>query len=155
AMSRRGIGLAVVTLALGYAVAAALFWALLNVPESSVAALGLSAALAAATLMAAGMATAAAAALGDGASGGGALRRSLAALPACLVGLIVFGALWWMTGAIDRWWSGHRGEVDATFIRYVNIARTNRLHQAVFWTTWIVRWIVGLSVVAALVATAT
>jgi len=151
----RRCALATLTLAAGYAVAAGCFWGLVNVPESNVLALMLSAALALATLTTAGVATAAAAAIGDGVGGSDGTRRAIGALPGFAVGLGAFAVLWWVTGSADTWWRANRGQIDATLIRYANITRTRALHQAVFWATWIVRWIVGLSVVAALVTTST
>ena len=153
-MSARRFTVATATLALGYAIAAGLFWALLNVPESTVLALTLSAALVLAIAATLGSTIAASTAIGDGASGAEVASRSIAALPAFALGVIVFAALWWLTGAIDAWWRAHRGEIDATFIRYLNVARTQPLHQAMFWIVWAVRWVIGLSVVAALVTTA-
>jgi hypothetical protein len=154
-MSVRRLALAMATLAIGYAVAAGLFWALLNVPESSVLALALSAALVLATTIAVGVTTAAAATLADGVDGGNAARMSVTALPAFVVGLLVFAVLFWSTGSIDAWWRAHRGEIDATSIRYLNVTRTRALHETVSWTLWLVRWMLGLSAIAALVTTAT
>lgn len=153
-MSARRFVMATVTSAIGYAIAAGLFWALLNVPESSVLALTLSALLGFVAVAAVGAATAATAAVADGAPSGDAVRRSVAALPAFVVGLAIIGTLWWLTGAIDGWWLAHRGETDALFIRYLNVTRTRPLHQAVALALWIVRWVIGLSTVAALVTTA-
>ena len=67
-MSTRSIATASGALAIGYAVTLALFWALLNVPESSVPALALSAALAVLVLVAAGLTTAGGAVLVAGAT---------------------------------------------------------------------------------------
>ena len=153
-MTARRFGMATVTSAIGYAVAAALFWTLLNVPESNVLALTVSAALGLAVLATVGATTAATAAVTDGASAGNATRRSVSALPAFIVGLAIMGALWWLTGAISGWWLAHRGETDALFIRYMNVTRTRALHDAVALALWTVRWVVGLSTVAALVTTA-
>jgi hypothetical protein len=153
-MNARRPVLATATLALGGAVAAGLFWALLNVPESNLLALTLSAALLLAIVATLGGIIAASSAVADGAGVAGVLRRSIAAMPAFALGVIVFAALWWLTGAIDAWWRAHRGEVDAASIRYLNVARTQSLHQAVFLILWIVRWVIGLSIVAALATTA-
>jgi len=153
-MNARRPALATATLALGGAVAAGLFWALLNVPESNLLALTLSAALLLAIVATLGGIIAASSAIADGAGVAGVARRSIAAMPAFALGVIVFAALWWLTGAIDAWWRAHRGEIDAVSIRYLNLARTQSLHQAVFLIIWIVRWVIGLSVVAALATTA-
>ena len=82
-------------------------------------------------------------------------RRALTALPGFLAGLMIFAVLWWITGEADDWWSAHRGEVDAVFIRYLGTARTGLVHEGVFQTTWLVRWALGLAAVAGLVAAET
>jgi hypothetical protein len=154
-MTAQRLARAIVTLAVGYAAAAGLLWSLLNVPESNVLALTLSATLVVATTVAAGVATAASAALADGGTGGDAARQSVTAVPAFVVGLLVFGALWWVTGSGDLWWRVHRSEIDAISIRYLNVTRTGALHETVAWTFWLARWMLGLSAIAALVTTAT
>jgi hypothetical protein len=151
-VSARSIATAAGALAIGYAITVALFWALLNVPESSAAALTLSAALAILVAVAAGLTTATAVGLVAGGSWRDTGQRALKALPGFLAGLMIFAILWWITGAADAWWRGHRGEVDAVFLRYLGTARTGLVHEGVFQTTWLVRWALGLSAVAGLVA---
>ena len=166
-MSARAIAKAAGVLAIGYAITLGLFWALLNVPESSVPALALSAALAVLVAVAAGFTTGSAAALVAGAAFSPPTastplaslreigRRALRALPGFLAGLMIFGVLWWITGSADDWWRAHRGEVDAVFLRYLGTGRTALMHEGVFQTTWLVRWALGLSAVAGLVAACT
>jgi hypothetical protein len=159
-VSARAIAKAAAVLAVGYAITLGLFWALLNVPESSVPALALSAALALLVAVAAGLTTASAATLVAGAAFSPPAsreigRRALRALPGFLAGLMIFAALWWITGSADDWWRAHRGEVDALFLRYLGTGRTALVHEGVSQTTWLVRWALGLSAVAGLVAAGT
>jgi hypothetical protein len=142
------------TLAVGVAGAGGLYWALLNVPESNVLALVVSGLLVAAAAAAIGTTLGASLMLSGGARAADATRRALAALPAFFLGLTIVAFLWWITGAADAWWTSHRGEVDAAFIRYAGTARTGRLHQAFYWITFLIRWALGLSVLAGLVSAA-
>jgi hypothetical protein len=154
-VSRRSIAAATGVLAVGYAITVALFWALLNVPESSVMALALSALLVFLVVAAAGVTTSAATALIAGTSPRQISRRAIRALPGFLAGLVVFAFLWWITGAADEWWRAHTGEVDAVFLRHLGTGRTGLLHAGVFQATWLVRWALGLSVVAGLAVACT
>jgi len=153
-MNLRRFAIATLVAGAGGAIGGALFWALLNVPESNVLALTLSAVLALVIVLSAGMAIATAACAADGASAGDVARRSLYALPAFVAGLLIAGALWWLTGASGSWWQAHRGETDALLILHANIAHTRGLHNTVAEVLWIIRWGLSLSVIVALVTTA-
>jgi hypothetical protein len=139
------------TLGVGYAVVAALYWALLNVPESSVLALTLSAALVLLMVVTAGATTAVASAFSQHATAIRAVRRVAPALSGFVGGLALFAILWWLTAAADDWWRAHLGEIDAVLVRYPGVTRTGRLHEAVLWAIWLARWVLGLSAIAGLV----
>jgi hypothetical protein len=139
------------TLGVGYAVGVALLWALVNVPESNLFALALSAALVLLIVLTAGVTTAVASGLSQQATIIAAVRRAAAALPGFVGGLVVFAILWWLTASADIWWGGHRGEIDAVVLRYLGATRTGWFHEAVAWVIWLVRWVLGLSVIAGLV----
>jgi hypothetical protein len=143
------------TLGVGYAAVAALYWALLNVPESSVLALTLSAALVLLMVVTAGTTTAVASAFSQHATASRAVRRVAPALPGFVGGLTVFVILWWLTGTADAWWRAHLGEMDALLVRYLGVTRTGWLHEAVLWTIWLARWVLGLSAIAGLVTALT
>lgn len=145
----------IVVLMAGFACTGAAYWGLLNVPESNVLALVMSALLVLLVAAAAGVSLAMSIAKGEGMSAGAAARRSASALPFFLLGLAVFGVLWLATTTFDAWWIAHRGEVDALALRYAGFTNTSPLHAAITWTTWLLRWGLGLSVVAGLVAMAT
>lgn len=151
-MNLQRFALSAMLLAIGYAVTAALYWALLNIPESNVLALLASAALVLLVAIAGGVTTGMALALAQGAGSGDAARRAIAALPSFFAGVVIFGGLWWLTGFAEASWRGHRGEVDAMFLRYLGTARTEPLHRSTLWLLFLIRWGLGLSVVAALVA---
>jgi hypothetical protein len=151
-MNLQRFALSAMLLAIGYAMTAALYWALLNIPESNVLALLVSAVLVLLVAIAGGVTTGMALALAQGARSADAGRRAIAALPSFFAGVVIFGALWWLTGFAEAWWRGHRGEVDAVFLRYMGTARTGPLHQSVLWVIFLARWALGLSVVAALIA---
>jgi hypothetical protein len=153
-MSVRDFVASAAVVAGGGALAAALFWSLLNVPESNVLALVLSAMLVFAIVITVGLTVGLTVALGADAPFAAAVRRSFAALPAFLVGLLVFAVLWWLTGRADAWWQATRGEIDATFLRYGGTPGTAPLHTAATSMLWFVRWAIGLSLVAALTSTA-
>ena len=149
-MSLRGMGRSMAALAVGGAVAAVVYWALLNVPESNVWMLGLSILLALGVIAALGVTIGGAAALASEPFSRLALRQAIAALPRFVAGLGVFALLWWLTATADTWWAAHHGEIDAVFVRYLNVTHTMPLHTAVRWITWLARWGLGLSVIAAL-----
>jgi hypothetical protein len=102
----------------------------------------------------AALTTATAATIAGGSSIATALRRSPSGIPAFVLGLVVLGLLWAATASLDASWSAHRGEVDALFLRYAGTARTAWAHATVAWTTWLLRWGIGLSIVAALTSAA-
>ena len=143
-----------VVLFLGSGVLVGLYWTLLNVPESSVTALLLSALLALMLALVMGTTLALAMAASGGLPAGQAAGRARAALPLFIVGVGVFAALWFVTTSFDAWWAAHRGEADALAIRYLGITRTEPAHTAVSWISWLLRWVLSLSAVLGLVASA-
>lgn len=154
-MTPRVLARATLCLAIGYAVAAMLYWAVLNVPESNVPMLLLSAGLAVAIVGVAGIASGGAAALGDDAPFIEAGRQGRLALGAFLIGWVLVALIWRVAGTCESWWGLHRGEIDAVFLRYLAVTRTRWLHETVSWGFWVVRWVVGLSILAALTAAGT
>jgi hypothetical protein len=80
------------------------------------------------------------------------VRRSVTALPSFLLSLTLLAVLWWITGRLDEWWNAHRGEIDAVSLRYLGVTRTEPLHTAAAWATWLVRWVLGLSMAAGITA---
>jgi hypothetical protein len=142
---------AALTLAIGYAAAAGLFWTLLNVPESTVLSLLTSLFLLLLIVSLIGLTTAAAVAVAESVPTRTIMGRATAALPAFIIGITIFAALWWLSGVADGMWSRSRGEIDAWLLRYLGVTRSAPLHAAERWTLWLLRWGVGVSVVVALV----
>jgi hypothetical protein len=135
----------------GYGLAAALFWALLQVPESSAWALALSAGVALAIVVVALWVT------------GGVLlawRPEIAPLRAFVSGLgralavmagaLLFVAIWWLTSTAIAWHDAHAGEIDASIIARTGQSNTAWLHRTIVWTIWILRWGPGLTLALSL-----
>lgn len=135
----------------GTVLAGASYWTLLNVPESNVLALALSLFLVIVTGLIVGLAAGTVA----GHAGGRALREALPwsvrRLPLFLAGVALCAALWWLTSFIEGQWGLHSGEIDALFLRYAGTSNTAWLFTTVAWILWLVRWGIGLALVAALI----
>jgi hypothetical protein len=151
--------LAAVTLWLlaGHAMLAGAMWGFLLIPESNVAMLLLSTATALAIVGATGMVENVAlfAWSGSYAKGRSGLRARLAdawrSLPAFLAGAAVFLAIWLLGAHANAWWAAHRGEIDAWLIARFAWTDTRGLHSAIGWMTWLVRYVLGLSLALSLV----
>ena len=151
-MTRR-LALVTIWLLAGHALAAALFWLLLRVPESSTVMLGLSAlvSLACAATVAWVHGTALAAWRADVPFVRSVLR-GWATVPAVLLGAILFLACWWLTARALHWHAAYAGQIDAWIIAHSGKSDTAWLHRAIEWTVWVLRWGVGLSVSMSLAA---
>ncbi len=147
-MNLKSVALVSLLAMAGAALTGAAYWALLNVPESNVLALGLSALLLVLMALLAGYALSVVLAVASGSSLGRAASAGLGGLPGFLAGGVVFVALWSLTTAIDSQWTLHAGEIDALFLRYAGTANTAWLHTTVSWVLWLVRWGVGAALVA-------
>lgn len=137
----------------GHAVAAGLFWALLQVPESSSLMLVVSATLAVLALLAAIWTVGGAlAAWRPEAAPGRAMTRGLRHVGAVVLGVLVFALVWWVTGKGAVWHAQYGGQLDAWIIARTGKSETARLHSAIFWTLWFLRWGLGLTVALSLAA---
>lgn len=145
-MSARVVATSALILAVGYAVAGALYFALINVPESNVATLVLSAILVLLIVAVAGVTTALAVAITQE-PWRVAARRSVRALPAFVLGLVAFVALSMVVDRLELAWIMRRGEVHAMLLPYLSTRNTTPLHTAIVWLLWLVRWGLGLSLV--------
>lgn len=149
-MSRRLPFIAAWLLA-GHAAALAMFWALLQIPESSWYTL-------AASAMTALLALFIAAAAHSGASGGWTadtplaqgLRLGVRRMPAALLAAAIFLLVWWATGAASDWHGRLRGQLDATVIAQTGSPATSWIHTAIAWLILFVRWSLGLTLAATL-----
>lgn len=139
---------------LGHAAAAGLFWWFVNVPESNVAMLALSAVLIVLLIVALGWTEAAAVLLWDPALGFRcAARRALDALPAFAMGALVFAFFWWITARADTWTTEYSGQIDAWWMSNVGSTKTAWIHSGFAIALWFARYVIGVSLgVAALAA---
>lgn len=134
------------SLAIGHAALFGLFWLLLQVPESNVAMLLLSAVLVGLLVT-----------LGAWVEGAGLLawrpgvearqipKQAALAMPAVLIGAIVFWLFWWISGSAMSSWTMHRGEIDAWVMLRFGWTRTAPLHTTASWIATFVRYGLGLS----------
>jgi hypothetical protein len=137
----------------GHAVAAGLFWALLQVPESSAVMLGVSvivAALVIATLV--WVLGGAAAAWRPDVPPARAALRGFVHAPAVVLGALVFALAWWLTREATVWHTAYAGQIDAWIIARTGKSDTARLHAGIFWALWFLRWGLGLTIALSLVA---
>jgi hypothetical protein len=150
--------LAIITswLLAGHAMWLAVFWGLLQVPESSAWMLVLSGVLVLMLIVMAG-------ALHAGASAAWDLTRPVRAallhgiwyVPAALAAGVLFGAIWWLTGAVLDWHTGIAGQIDAWYIARTGRTDSRWIHFAIFWATMFVRWSVGLTLASSLLGSLT
>jgi len=139
----------------GHAVAGAIFWALLKVPESNVWMLSLSALLSVLLAVVIGWVETAAALTWTGRyRAAERAKRSLANIPATVVALLVFAAAWWLTGWAAFRIGLQRGEIDAAVMARFGWTDTAWIHAAIAWAIWFVRYGVGLSLALSLLVVA-
>ena len=125
----------------GHAAAAGLFWALLQVPESSSLMLLISATLALLAVLAVVWTVGGAlAAWRPEATPGRAMARGLVHLAAIVLGVLVFALVWWLTEKGAIWHAQYGGQLDAWIIARTGKSETARLHSAIFWLLWFLRW---------------
>jgi hypothetical protein len=132
-------------LLVGHAALAGVYWGLLNVPESNVAMLGVSAVLV--LLLVGG------AAIVEGVGlrilAARAERWSAMRYLACVPAFIVAAALWlaisWAVGWVEARHTAHASEIDAWLIAHGDWTRTAWLHRTIEIVLWLLRYVVGLS----------
>lgn len=150
--------LAIITgwLLAGHAMWLAVFWGLLQVPESSAWMLVLSGVLVLTLIVMAGV-------LHAGASAAWDLTRPVTAallhggwyVPVALAAAVLFGALWWLTGVVLDWHTGIAGQIDAWYIARTGRTDSRWIHFAIFWAAMFVRWSVGLTLASSLLGSLT
>jgi hypothetical protein len=142
-VTRTLAGTTLVALA-GAAATGAIYWALLNTPESTGAMLAVSALL----VLAAGIV----AALTIGVvllawSGGGVSRsvfvQALRALPACVPPALLAAVICWMSLRATGHVEAESGEISAWFIARFGWSDVTWLFRAVEWIGWWLRWVVA------------
>lgn len=137
-------------LAAGHAAMLGVFWGLLNVPESNVVMLALSAALIAVWLALGALVEGTAGAwLLPGRSFGEALHAGVSSLPAFVAALVVFGVCWALAALVDGWHAGRRGEIDAWLIATFGTPDATWPHRVLDVLVFLLAGIVGVSLAVA------
>jgi hypothetical protein len=151
------LGLAVVWVLCGGALAYGLFWELLQVPESSVWMLGLSCTIALLIVIVLLWTAGGIFALygRPQSSARVALVTGLGHAVAVIVGALVFLAAWWATSALFAWHSAYGGQLDAWIIARSGKSETKWLHELIDWAIWVLRWGIGLTLALSLAAEVT
>jgi hypothetical protein len=132
-------------LLVGHALLGGVYWGLLNVPESNVVMLAVSALLS--LLLLVGAAVVQATAVGMVAPA--VTPRSMAALAASVPAFVIAAAIWlavsWLAGWLDARHTAHAGEIDAWLIAHGDWTRTAWLHRGIGIVIWILRYVLGVS----------
>ena len=137
----------------GHILLLALFWALLQVPESSIWMLGVSAALVLAlTIVAGAVHGGAVVAWTSERPVGPSLLSGVRLVPAFLAGITLFVAIWFATAHLLHWHSHVAGQIDAWIIAKTGRTNTAWLHRSIFWIVQFLRWTMGLTLSLSLVA---
>jgi hypothetical protein len=142
-VTRTLAGTTVVMLA-GAAVTAALYWGLLNTPESTAWTLALSAVLV--LLCAAVSAVTIGAVLlawHERRLSRATLARAGRTMPACLPAVLLVAAVWWATRHAGAWVDASSGEISAWFIARFGWSDVSWLFSAIAWLGWWLRWVVA------------
>ena len=140
----------------GHAAAGALFWSLVNVPESNVAMLALSVLVAGALIFTLSWTeTTALLAWDPDVTLRRAARRGLAGLSSFVAAVLVFALFWWLTARADAWHTAHAGEIDAWWMAKTGSAQTGGIHAGVTIALWLVRYLVGVSLAVAALSAGT
>ena len=143
----------VLWLLVGHLVLGGLYWALLNVPESNVLALGTSALLALLILIGACVVDVTGLLwLRSDRTWRTALGRSLRVLPAFVIALLLWWAISWMVGRLEARYEVNTGELTAWFIAKFNWTRTGWVHRLIPLALDALRYVLGVSLAVSLVA---
>jgi hypothetical protein len=132
----------------------ALYWLLLNTPETNALTLSASAVLLLALLVLSAIVVNTAVLLSRGLALGAAVGRGIRGMLWFVAVLAPLSAAWWAITAADMWVSSHAGEINAWFIAQFGWADISRLLQAeawlIRWIGWVVAPLAALSLLAAL-----
>jgi len=140
-------------LAAGHAILGALYWLLLQVPESNLLMLAASVAVIAVMILWAGLVeTAGLLGWAHGAQAAGVFAASLRRAAWILPSLILFTLVWLVTSVAGNWLAAHRGEIDAWFIARAGWTNVEWFHTTTAWALWFVRYVCGVSMATALLA---
>ena len=125
------------------AVTAGAYWGFLNTPESTVAALALSALLLLISVALLSFTINGAITLWSNAWSVPVMKRAFARLPSIIPALLVFAVFWWLAFRIDTWIALRSGGINAWFIAQFGWSDVWWFFTAVRFITTFLRWVVG------------
>jgi hypothetical protein len=129
-------------LAAGAIVGGALYWALLNTPDSNAIVLGISALLVVLLVLTAAIGVSMATLVARGTPGREAVARVPRAAGWFLIAFSPLLAAWMTLGRFDRWVIERQGEINAWFIARFGWADISWLLRAEVWASRWIRWAV-------------
>jgi hypothetical protein len=133
----------IVTLLVGAAISAGLYWTFLNTPESTVWALAASAVLIVLALVVGAVTINIVIDTWSHGPSPAGLRRAVAALPSVIPALIIVLVLWWLTMTGERWVAMRSGQISAMFIARFGMADVSWLFSGVRYVAVWCRWVVA------------
>ena len=140
----RTLAATTVAVLLGAAAVAALYWSFLNTPESTLAALALSALIAvAAVALAAITVNVLLLAWTEGRLSPRLIRRAVRQAAAGVLPLLFVAAVWWIVLRAEGWLELHSGEISAWFIAQFGWADVTWLFRTAAWAGLWLRWAVA------------
>jgi hypothetical protein len=128
----------------GAMVSGALYWGLLNTPESTVWMLALSVVLAAMFAVVTALTIGVVLLAWSGQTWSPALvARAARGLPACVPPVLLVALAWWLVLRGTAWVDAHSGEISAWFIARFGWSDVRWLFATVGWIAWWVQWVLA------------
>jgi hypothetical protein len=138
-------------LVFGHALVIALFWGLVNVPDSNSLMVGVSIVTLALVIAAVAIVNGTAAAwLLPGRTWPQAFAAGLGSVPAVVAALVVIGTFWWTGDVALGWVAAHRGEIDAWLIASLDATKTAWVDRVVSVLVFLWTGVIGVSLAVAL-----
>jgi hypothetical protein len=132
-------------LLVGHALLGGVYWGLLNVPESNVAMLAISAFLSLLLFVGAAVVQATAVRIVAPAVSPRSIAALAASVPAFVIAAVIWLAFSWLAGWLGARHTEHAGEIDAWLIAHGDWTRTAWLHRGIEVVIWILRYVIGVS----------
>jgi hypothetical protein len=128
----------------GATVTGAIYWGLLNTPESTVWMLALSVILAAVAAAVAALTIGVVLLAWSGQAWSRALAvRAARGLPACVPPVLLVALVWWLVLHGTAWVDAHSGEISAWFIARFGWSDVHWLFTTAAWIAWWLQWVVA------------
>ena len=147
--------LAIITawLLVGSTLTAAVYWALLNTPESTILAVITSAVLLIAALVSMGVTVNGAILMWSNGPSRSALGRALWRAPAVVPAVLIVVAMWWLVSHAETWLALRNGQISAWFIARFGWADVSWLFTAIRYGAMWMRWVIAALLAVWLMAT--